>query len=279
MPSVGIRSLNAPALVLYPTAVPPVAVTFGSYTIEAASNAPVAEGQYPLVIISHGSGGSPLACRDLASALAKSGYIVALVEHPGDNRNDNSRSGSVGILVDRPMHVSQVIDALEREPFLTSHLRPGPVAVVGHSMGGYTALALAGGQPWTGPGQKLEVASDSRVQALVLLAPAASWFVPNDSLEKIRLPILLYSAEHDRITPRWQAQLVQDLVPDPALVTFKIVRNGGHFSFLSPFPASMRAPGFAPASDPPGFDRERFQEQLAAEIAQFLAEALKVRHG
>ncbi|KYF78474.1 alpha/beta hydrolase [Sorangium cellulosum] len=269
------KDLSFPVLLMYPTHVPAEVVAMGPYSLEVAPNAPLPGGPSPLVVISHGSGGTPLAYRTLASHLARSGYIVAMPEHPGDNRNDRSLVETVENLENRPRHVRLTMDALCSDAEIGPHLERDNVAIVGHSMGGYTALAVAGGQPWTGPGQRLAVTRDPRVKALVLMTPAASWFIPNDALQDVRVPILLLVAEHDRITPRWQGQLVLDLVPDRAQVTYTIVENAGHFSFLSPFPPHMRNPGFLPATDPPGFDREAFQRRLQQDVLDFLDTSLR----
>ncbi|WP_437821798.1 alpha/beta hydrolase family protein [Sorangium sp. So ce1078] len=265
-----VKDLSFPVLLMYPTRVPAETVAMGPYSIEVAANAPVDECALSLVVLSHGGRGTPLAYRTIASHLAQSGYVVAMPEHPGDNRNDPSMSDTVDNLRDRPRHLRLAVDAVCSDAEIGPHLRGDDIAVIGHSMGGYTALALAGGQPWTGPGQRVEVTRDPRVKALVLMAPATSWFVPNDALKDVSAPILLLVAEHDRMTPRWQGQLVLDLVPDRAQVTFKVVENAGHFSFLSPFPPEMRTPGFLPASDPAGFDREAFHRELPQEVREFL---------
>ncbi|WP_437758111.1 alpha/beta hydrolase family protein [Sorangium sp. So ce1389] len=270
-----IKDLSFPVLLMYPTDVPARVVSMGPYSLEVAPDAPLPGATSPLVIISHGGGGTPLAYRTLASYLARSGYLVAMPEHPGDNRHDQSLSETVENLENRPRHVRLTIDALFSDAEIGPHLQRDNVALLGHSMGGYTALAVAGGQPWTGPGQKVAVTSDPRVKALVLMAPAACWFVPNDALQDVRVPILLLVAEHDRIAPRWQGQLVLDLVPGRAQVTYKIVENAGHFSFLSPFPPHMCNPGFLPATDPAGFDREAFQRQLQEDVRGFLDVSLR----
>ncbi|MGK3991356.1 alpha/beta fold hydrolase [Sorangium sp. So ce136] len=270
-----MKDLSFPVLLMYPTDVPARVVSMGPYSLEVAPDAPLSGGPSPLVVISHGGGGTPLAYRTLASHLARSGYLVAMPEHPGDNRRDQSLSEAVENLENRPRHIRLTLDALFSDAEIGPHLQPDNVALLGHSMGGYTALAVAGGQPWTGPGQKIAVTSDPRVKALVLMAPAACWFVPNHALQDVRVPILLLAAEHDRIAPRWQGQLVLDLVPDRAQVTYKIVENAGHFSFLSPFPPPMCSPGFLPATDPPGFDREAFQRQLQEDVRGFLDASLR----
>jgi fermentation-respiration switch protein FrsA (DUF1100 family) len=113
------------------------------------------------------------------------------------------------------------------------------------------------------------------VAALILMAPATAWFTPNDSLKNVALPIQLWAGERDPFTPLWQAQLILDLVPHRDRVAFRVVPNAGHFSFLSPFPPAMKLPGFLPAFDPAGFDREAFHAELNVEMRAFLQRAFR----
>jgi len=198
-----------------------------------------------------------------------------MLEHPGNNRNDNTLEGTIENLVNRPRHVRLTLDAISSDTRFWDHVQTTNVAIIGHSIGGYTALALAGGTPWTEARQKVDVVPDPRVRALVLLAPATAWYLPEDSLRKVIVPILMLIAEQDPWTPRWQADVVLDGVPDRSRVTWRVVENAGHFSFLSPFPPPMRTAGFLPATDPEGFDREAFQERLSAELLEYLDKKLK----
>lgn len=68
------------------------------------------------------------------------------MQHPGNCRGDDGLAGTLENLVNRPRHVRLVIDAAFADAALGPRLGPG-VAVVGHSLGGYTALAVAGGEP------------------------------------------------------------------------------------------------------------------------------------
>ena len=269
------RGLSFPVLVLYPTEVPSAPTMLGPYTFDVSSDAPVADGRFPLVVVSHGNGGSHLLYRTITIHLARHGYVVAHLEHPGNNRNDNSLEGTYENLVRRPRHVRLTIDAISQDPGLGAHVQPDNTAVMGHSMGGYAALALAGGVPWSKEGRRVEVVPDPRVRALVLLAPGTAFFFPGDSLKDVTLPILLLTAEHDPVTPRWQAELLLDRVPDRNRVTWREIENAGHFSFLSPFPPPMRNPRFLPSTDPEGFDREELHERLPGEILDFLDRTLK----
>lgn len=150
------------------------------------------------------------------------------------------------------------------------------VAVVGHSLGGYTALAVAGGVPRFPHNSDhiVSVKHDTRVKAVVLMAPATHLFLAEGSLAQVTVPILVITAEHDHHTPAGHAALLADRLPNPASLSHWHVPNAGHFSFLSPFPESLRKPGFLPAFDPEGFDREAFQQEIGKRIAGFLHEAL-----
>ena len=265
-------NISFPVLIQYPTHEPSTTIAFGPFTMDVSPDAKIIEGQFPLVIISHGNGGSHLVYRTISTHLAKNGYIVAMLEHYGNNRNNNQWENTNANLINRPRHVSLIIDELLSINRFGKSISVNNIAVIGHSMGGYTALVLAGGLPRTREGEKIEVSSDPRVKAIVLLAPETGWFM--NSLQNVTIPILMLIAEHDQITPRWNAEIVLNNVPDKAQVTFREVENAGHFSFLSPFPAAMKNSNFLPSTDPEGFDREQFHKQIPAEILEFLNDKL-----
>ncbi|EQA45147.1 alpha/beta hydrolase family protein [Leptospira broomii serovar Hurstbridge str. 5399] len=271
-----IEDISFPVLIQYPTLEPSTLTAFGPYTMDVSPEASITEGQFPLVIISHGNGGSHLLYRTISTFLAKNGYVVGMLEHYGNNRNNNKLENTTENLVNRPKHVSLTIDAILSDKRFGARILSDRIAVIGHSMGGYTALALAGGVPWTKEGKKIEVPSDSRVKAIVLMAPGAGWFM--NSLGDVTAPILIFMAEHDPITPSWNAEIVLNSVPDRSQVTLKTIKNAGHFSFLSPFPTTMKNPNFPPSIDPEGFDREQFHMQLPMDILDFLNEKLTVTH-
>jgi len=270
-----------PTLVMYPSGSAEASINLGPYPASLAMDGSVVGGSFPLVVVSHGTGGSPLLYRGLAAHLARDGFIVALPEHPGNNRNNNELAGTATILADRPRHIRRVIDHLASSQQFGSAMLPQEVAVIGHSLGAYTALAVAGGQPEaspldTGDGsfRRVEVVPDNRVAALVLLAPATPWFLDQDSLRQVRVPILMFTAERDADAPAWNAEIVSTGVADRALVRHRVAPGAGHFSFLSPFPAAMSSPGFPPSQDPAGFDRVAFHVELNEEVLAFLREAI-----
>ncbi|MCW2715087.1 MAG: putative lipoprotein signal peptide [Frankiales bacterium] len=266
---------------MYPTDVPEQVMRLGPYPMSLAADAPALGGPWPLVVVSHGSGGTPLLHRSLAASLARDGFVVALPEHPRNNRTLDDLAGTAAVLADRPRQLRAVVDAVLADEQVGPVLDARAVAVLGHSLGGYTGLACAGGRPSAFPHETADgqpalvpVQRDDRIRALVLLAPATPWFMAAGALDEVRVPILLLSGSRDQITPPWHAQLVVDGVPTDTPVDHRVIEGAGHYSFLTPFPPAMATLRLPPAQDPPGFDRPAFHAQLDRDVAAFLRRAL-----
>jgi predicted dienelactone hydrolase len=78
----------------------------------------------------------------------------------------------------------------------------------------------------------------------------------------------------DEWTPDFHAQIVLTGVADRDQITYRVIENAGHYSFFSPFPPERTGLAFPPSQDPPGFNRAQFQEEMQAEILQFLQQQL-----
>jgi len=280
-----VLNLAYPLYLFYPTQAVSEPTNFGPYRLDVAVKAPIIPGNNRLILISHGSGGSPLVYRSLALDLAKQGFVVACPEHPHNNRNNNNWEGTLNNLEHRPRHLKLALDTAIGHRDLTVNLArcaaQNQVGIIGHSMGGYSALALAGGSPHTKnqqptiASQFVEVERDPRIAALALLAPASVWFAAPGNINKVTAATLMVSGAKDSQVPEWQLAALQGLFAPGVLREHHQEPNAGHYSFLSPFPASMVQPGFAPAEDPPGFDRPAFLGRLNRRIINFFVEQLQ----
>jgi predicted dienelactone hydrolase len=245
----GYTAERFPLMVMYPTTTPPTQVKLGPYTEPLSPDAPIAAGKHLLVAISHGCGGSHLAYRTLASQLACSGCVVAMPGHPGNSRNDNRLEGTLAKLQARPRSISLAIDWVVADSMFGPQVSRDTAAVIGHSMGSYTALAAAGGVPRFPPelGNAVEAQGDARVKAVVLLAPATPWFFAEGALAGVKVPVLMLTAEHDPYTSPWHAEVVARGLPDPSLLRHRRVPNAGRelseqiLSFLRETLARVRA--------------------------------------
>jgi predicted dienelactone hydrolase len=278
-----VQQAAIPTGLLYPTLGSTQPTRVDSFTLEVATDAVIDGSDLPLVLISHGTGSNPWLFRDLGAHLAQAGFVVAFVRHPGNNRGDDALAFTVENLINRPRHLQLVINAVYADDAIGPHLAKDCVAVIGHSLGGYTGLALAGGDPTAGPHdtkdgsfRPLDVTHDPRVRALVLLAPATTWYVPEGSLSNVDIPILIRTGERDEYAITYHGELVKERVRDPERVDLKVVPNAGHFSFLSPYPEALRSPQLPPSQDPPGFNRAAYQVELRDEIAAFLSALRRV---
>jgi predicted dienelactone hydrolase len=289
----------------YPTMAAPRVVPMGPFSVDVAIGGKPTDKVKALILLSHGIGGTELGHSSLAQALARNGYLVAALRHPGDNWQDRSlMEKSPGRYFDeRPRQASRVIDAILADPAWKDRIATdsqGPrVGALGHSAGGYTVLALAGAVPdlslmrqhcqteaaedpiLCGIGRSdvamppLSAATaslkDERVRAIVAMAPTGV-LLTAESLAKVRSATMIYEAELDRfLVPRFHAEWVASHLPVPNLHR---VPNAWHFAFMDSPSMSIPSPDGDIAANPPGFDRDAFLKQLAVEITAFFDKAL-----
>ncbi|MDX1384975.1 MAG: dienelactone hydrolase family protein, partial [Thermoanaerobaculia bacterium] len=101
----------------------------------------------PVVLLSHGAMGAAMGLSGLASELAGRGYLVAGVNHYGESfvyGPDTVDPSNVLRMWLRPPDLSHALDVVLAE--LPDRADLERVAALGHSSGGHTAIAVAGGR-------------------------------------------------------------------------------------------------------------------------------------
>ncbi|MEZ4294154.1 MAG: hypothetical protein R3B70_04190 [Polyangiaceae bacterium] len=304
---VGCRALTAPdpvqgatirAWLLYPSQGAAKPVSFGPYEAELAMDGAPAAQQIRLVALSHGNGGTPWSHRGLATHLAREGFAVLMIEHPGNNRHDNSLGSPTGrpkaiLLSHRPRHVVLAVNAALADSLVGPHLASDGYAMIGESIGAYTALAVAGGRAHCLPDDvdeavlsrpmeelakvavPVKTERDPRLRSAVLFVPAIGFFGADGALAEVSVPLLVRTAERDALVPASQVAHTLRSLPDPSRVFSLDVPGAGHCSLHTPYPPALA--GIPPAQDPPGFDRAAYQAVLKADVTAFLRSTLGIR--
>ncbi|WP_040654549.1 alpha/beta hydrolase [Rubidibacter lacunae] len=194
-------------------------------------------GEIPVVVFSHGLTDEPESFSELGELLASQGFLVVMPQHPGSDELQaaaliDGTSRQIfhrNEFIDRPLDISYTLNELERrnEAEFGGRLNLTNVGSMGHSFGGYTALATAGATldfehlerdcTPTGPGrfntalllqcralkleQPLPNLKDDRVGSVFLANPVnASIFGPN-GLANVTVPVMVGAGSYDLSTP------------------------------------------------------------------------------
>ncbi|MGK7917054.1 MAG: alpha/beta fold hydrolase [Prochloraceae cyanobacterium] len=225
----------------------------------------------PLVIISHGFGGARENFIYLAKHLASHGLAVAIPEHVGSNLTYRQAAfrGKLNQLFSpieylaRPREISFLLDELEglleREPQWKKRINLEQVGIVGHSLGGTTALSLAGAEINTArlehecKQEKINLnisfvvqcratslppinynLRDPRIKAAIASNPFGSNLFGPESLSKIEIPTLMLAGSEDQITPVVQEQIHPFVWLKTSPKYLALLVPGEHFSTIEP---------------------------------------------
>lgn len=272
-------------------------------------NALPVSGRHPLLLLSHGYGGNWGNTGWLAHAMAARGYIVAAPNHPGTTtRNRDAVQASKLWL--RPQDLIVVMNNLIASPSIAGDIDQQRIAAAGHSLGGWTVMALAGARFSTSrlskdcenhtllgackvasplgitkPGAADRLAADlsnARIKAVVSLdLGLARGFTPQ-SLAGIRLPVLVMAAQanSDDVPAQLESGYLMRFLPADR-AQFVSVAGATHFSFMQLCKPGAQAlieedaPGEGVVcQDGARASREQIHHQLINQISHFLDRAL-----
>ena len=292
---------------------PPDAPLFDAGVV--AGDAAIARGgRRPLVLLSHGTGGSALQMAWLGIGLARAGFIAAAVNHHG-NTGAEPPFDARGFFLwwERADDLRVALDRLLADPVLGPHVDSARVAAVGFSLGGYTVLSVAGGRTdlaafrafcesaardfTCGPQPEFPDAPErfARVAGTDSAARASLARAGDSHADpRVRAAVALAPAVAKALTPpslgsiRVPLLLVvgdSDHVAPPATnaryvaaavpgARFLAVPRAGHYVFLDRCTDRGRQLIPATCADAEGVDRARVHEHVVATVARFLRDAL-----
>lgn len=264
----------------------------------------------PLVVLSHGTGGMALQLGWLATALAAQGSIVACVNHHGNTALEPYTLDGFTRIWDRPQDLRVMLDCLLADPLFGPRIDPGRIGAAGFSLGGYTALALAGGvldlrellAAYRRAGRSLETLAppefpdaaglvqalerlstedashrrsyhDRRIGAAFVMAPALGEAFSAQGLAPITVPVKIVAGVADTNTPPARnASWYAQHIPSAELVF--VDGQVGHYTFLAECAPAGRDALPMLCIDEPGVDRATVHRQVGEMAQAFFARHL-----
>ena len=291
------RGPDLSGAIWYPCAGKPAHVELGDlavavdYGLQGVKDCPVTGTRLPLVIFSHGYKGWFGGHHATAAALADAGFVVAAINHPGDNGNDTSRSDELSSFLSRPADMVRLLDFVLNDWKDRAAVDPARVGLFGFSKGGYTGLALIGATPdfarkargctditkfceQLRSGETLAPPTEPRVRAAVIAEPPSGFFT-SDNLAAIKIPLQFWRAELATpgvdVDPAGTARVARNLPGKPDIHNVP----ASHFVFLAPCSRELAAALPRICTDlPAGFDRVAFQREFNASVIGFFREQL-----
>jgi predicted dienelactone hydrolase len=283
----------------YPSDAPASDQDIGLFTQTVAPDGAVAGTAHPMVVMSHGNGGSLEGHYDTATALARAGYVVAAVTHTGDNWRDRSHESE---LDRRPRAVHVVIDYMLNAWTAHAAIDASRIGMFGFSAGAFTALVSAGGVPdlarippycadhpdtyvcqLVKANQGRIAASapithwiaDPRIKAAVVAAPAIGFTFTKDGLKNVLIPIQLWRAGDDHILPSpGYVEPVRDALPVPP--EYHVVPGADHFDFLAPCSEALAQAAPEICRQRNGFARAAFHDTFNRDAVGFFNQTLQM---
>lgn len=273
--NVGVRQILAPSkergvdldvTVWYPALPGGETVVLGDNAFfvgtPAMRDAPMSDGKFPLILLSHGAGlaGSAQALSWIATPLAKQGFVVVAPTHPGNTGRNKSAAETMKIWL-RPADLTEALNTIEKDGFFQNHLDQDKIGVLGLSMGGNTALAIAGARidpqllagycdtdalnpslcGWVRQSGvdlhalNMEPANrdnrDERIQFAMAIDPAPSDIFEIESFAGIQIPVEIINLGEPRKIPRSaQASGIAKAISN---ARYAVVEDASHYSMFA----------------------------------------------
>jgi predicted dienelactone hydrolase len=290
---------------------PPNAPLFvGGEWTEGAALAP---GKHPIILLSHGTGGTPESLAWLARGLAARGYIVAGVNHPGNNALEAYTAEGFLWWWERARDLTTMLDALLEDKTFGGAVDVTRVGVTGLSLGGYTGFVLAGAR--TDPQRLLDYCAspnaegcgdppefpnlfatwksrrendqrfrdheaqaggsfaDRRVRAVFAMAPAIAQTFVPDSLKDVKVPVEIVVGAADTLAP--PATNAEYLAKETNGKVTVLPGAVAHYTFLATCTDNGRREMSGLCTDAPGVDRDAVHDQTIDLAVNFFDRTLR----
>ncbi|WP_322015705.1 peptidase [Paraburkholderia sp. J12] len=285
---------------------------FRGHPVARAGEPSAAQARYPLILLSHGTGGSASDEDWLAADLAAHGYIVAGVNHPGNNALEPLTREGFLLWWERATDVSEALDALLADPVFGPRIDASRIGAMGFSLGGYTVLELAGARtrlaafeafcrsreadaictppeanrradstslmapPTPAMAESMAHSGDSyrdpRIKAVFAIAPALGEAFDAASFASVDIPVAFAAGTADVTAP--PATNVERIAGFLPQSSLLMVPGASHYTFVDVCLPAAAARRPTVCKDGPDVDREAVHDATAARVLTFFDAAL-----
>lgn len=245
-----------------------------------AAEAPFADTRRrPVILLSHGFGGSARSLAWFGLPLARAGFVVIAPDHPGNNGLDKMTAAGAILSWDRAGDLKAALESALADPAIGAHIDRSRLGVAGFSAGGYTSLVAAGaradpqrlgvfcrGHPTDGicaPQKEFALSLDDAeaamrspalsgeaaragddhsipgIRAVFTIAPAIVQELTPESLRQIKAPVAIILGDADPVAPPATNGLVAARLIPHA--ELKVLPGVGHYDFIGVCTPAARA--------------------------------------
>ncbi len=225
----------------------------------------------PVIILSHGFASNPRSFNYLGEHLASHGIVAAAPQHIGSDADyelqflegKRTRAVSAVEFIERPLDVKYLLDKLEElsqgDPSFQGILNMSQVGIIGHSFGGYTALAV-GGARINHPRLRQQCGEenitlnmslilqcrasglppfdyrlqDPRIKGVITISPITSTIFGPESLGKMQVPVMMFAGSEDVVAPVVEEQIHPFTWLNNTSKYLALMIPGDHFSNSDP---------------------------------------------
>ena len=272
--------------------------------IKTIPNANIANDKFPLLLVSHGTGGNRFSLTWFIEEMVQAGYIVVSVDHYGNNSFHKLPREFVKWW-ERAIDIQYVLTEILKDDLVGESIDRSKIGGVGFSLGGYTNIALAGGYvdrsskevqgselppefPDTGEEINFETDSlivasylkykdkvkDDRIKAFFVMAPAIGFgFHSKAQVKDITAPIFMVAGKGDTNTPvKYNAEKYKQLISTSTLHLFG--DHVDHYVFLNEGTDFGKQILPQLTVDHPTVDRKEIHEKTVGLAMSFFKETL-----
>ncbi|MFN7577661.1 MAG: alpha/beta hydrolase-fold protein [Armatimonadota bacterium] len=179
---------------------------------------PEGDGPFPVLLISHGKGGSAAAmASNFAPDLTKKGIVCIAVDYTHARNGTGTAEGASAENIRRAKKTLEIARSLK-------YVDPSRVAAFGHSMGGFVTVGLVADP-------------EAKIMAAIVsaggIASASGFPAPDPATAKrIKVPTLMLHGDHDTVVPPERSASLKEILDEIKTPNERVIYKGENHNII-----------------------------------------------